>query len=605
MLLRKFYGYSSFYPLQFEVIKHVCNGLDAVVLMPTGGGKSLCYQLPALMCDGCAIVVSPLLSLMKDQVDALLACGIPAAAVNSEHSEAHSRDVLDNVFAGHIKLLYISPERLLTDMERWSQNLKINLIAIDEAHCISQWGHDFRPEYTRLSALRDRFPNVPIMALTATADKLTREDIAVQLRIPDAKLFINSFDRPNISLTVMAGLNSNDKLRHIVSFIDRHPHDSGIIYCMRRRDTETMANTLRSYGFNAQSYHAGMKSSDRQQVQQAFVNDTVQVVCATIAFGMGINKSNVRWVIHSNMPKSIEGYYQEIGRAGRDGAPAEALLFYNYGDISTLMNFAVESGQSAINIEKLNRMKQYAEASVCRRRILLSYFNEPFDHDCHNCDVCNNPPLRIDGTIYAQMAISAVLRTGQKIGMAMLVDILRGSRRAAIVEAGFDKIKTYGIGRSMSTATWNNYLLQMLQLGIFEVAYNEGNTLKVTNYGYNVLRGQQGIELSEFFYDNPKRSVKDGSKRNVRTIETPSAPASQSDNDLFEKLRQLRMKIAQEQHLAPFMVFSDKTLREIASQKPTTQAQFGLISGVGQVKNKRYWKAFTTIVKEFLDNTNN
>jgi ATP-dependent DNA helicase RecQ len=384
-VLKRFYGYDSFFPMQIDVISHVMNGGDCVVLMPTGGGKSICYQIPALLSEGCAIIVSPLLALMKDQVDGLIANGIPAAAVNSQQSDAQNREIIEQVYAGRIKLLYISPERLITEVENWSSSMRISLIAIDEAHCISQWGHDFRPEYTRLSILKERFKNVPIMALTATADRLTRDDISRQLNIPDAKLFITSFDRPNISLNVLSEVSGKQKIKRIVNFIEKHNGQSGIIYCLSRKNTENMAKQLMALGIKAKAFHAGLETADKIQIQKEFINDDLPVICATVAFGMGIDKSNVRWVIHSNMPKNIESYYQEIGRAGRDGMPAEALMFYSFGDMATLMKFAQESGQSSVNIEKLRRMQQFAESSVCRRRILLSYFGERYEHDCNNC----------------------------------------------------------------------------------------------------------------------------------------------------------------------------------------------------------------------------
>ena len=474
-VLKRFYGYSNFYPYQYEAIECVMNGRDAMVLMPTGGGKSLCFQIPALLSEGCTIVVSPLLALMKDQVDALQANGIPAAAINSSQSEAFNREIIDQVFAKRIKLLYISPERLLTEIESWSAAMKISLIAIDEAHCISQWGHDFRPEYMRLSMLKKQFPDVPVMALTATADRLTRNDIVRQLNIPDARIFITSFDRKNISLQVIKNLSGKDKLHELTRFIDRHKGESGIIYCLSRKNAEKMAEKLNKIGYNSAAFHAGMPTAEKERVQQAFLNDDIPIICATIAFGMGINKSNVRWVVHSNMPKNMECYYQEIGRAGRDGKPAEALMFYSFGDVATLVNFARESGQSSVNIDKLRRMQQYAEASVCRRRILLSYFNERLECDCGNCDVCKNPPERIDGTVICQMALSAIARVNENEGVTTIIDILRGSQKTDIVAKGYNKLKTYGVGRNLTFAASDSYLLQMLQLGIIDIAYDAGN----------------------------------------------------------------------------------------------------------------------------------
>lgn len=593
-ILKRFYGYDSFRSLQFPVISHVMNGGDALVLMPTGGGKSLCYQIPSLLNDGCTIVVSPLLALMNDQVDALRANGIPAAAVNSQQTEADNRNILDNVYSGNIKLLYISPERLLMEIEQWSSSMPISLIAVDEAHCISQWGHDFRPEYTKLSVLHDRFPNVPIMALTATADRLTRDDILKQLHIPNAKMFVTSFDRPNISLKVVSGISGKEKLHRIANFISMHHGQSGIIYCMSRKTTETLAMKLRNLNFKAMSFHAAMSTEAKNNVQRAFINDDIQVICATVAFGMGIDKSNVRWVIHYNMPKNIESYYQEIGRAGRDGMPAEAMMFYSFGDMAMLMKFANESGQSSLNVEKLHRMQQYAESSVCRRRALLNYFNEPYNHDCGNCDVCNNPPDRIDGTTLVQMALSAIIRANEQIGMVTVVDILRGSRKADIVVAGYDKLKTYGVGRDISFAAWNSYLLQMLQMGIIDIAYEEGNHLKVTEFGREVLFGHCSVELSKFYYENRSASK---SKKTENLFEVKPTG---SDEALFELLKNLRYNIAKTKGMAPYMVFSDKVLNVMAHEKPTTQGQFGTLYGVGEHKMNLYWRQFTSVISQWM-----
>ena len=594
-LLRKFYGYDSFHPMQYEVIEHVMRGNDCVVLMPTGGGKSLCYQIPALLKPGCAIIVSPLLALMKDQVDALIANGVPAAAINSQQSESQNRDIMENVFRQNIKLLYISPERLIADMDQWSSDMLISLIAIDEAHCISHWGHDFRPEYTQLGLVKERFPGVPIMALTATADRLTRIDIREQLNINDAKLFIKSFDRPNISLSVVSGMSGRQKLKRIVNFIESHKGQSGIIYCLSRKNTEDMAKKLNVLGINAKAFHAGMPTSQKLQVQRDFINDDLQVICATIAFGMGIDKSNVRWIIHSNMPKNIESYYQEVGRAGRDGMKAEALMFYSFGDVKTLMSFAGDSGQAMVNIEKLNRMQQYAEATVCRRRMLLSYFNERYDHDCGNCDVCNDPPERFDGTTLCQMALSAMVRTNQNIGFKTLIDILRGSRKSEIVAHGYDKIKTYGVGHDLSNTMWNAYLLQMLQMGLIYIAYEDDEHLKITDYGNEVLYGKRHVMLSRFYYDNYD-------KKPVKKAAQSFDFEGDVDEELFEKLKLTRRAIAKVHGIAPYMVFSDKALMVMSREKPTTRAQFGTLYGVGEHKTNLYWLQFTAVIKEHLKN---
>ncbi|MBR2456433.1 MAG: DNA helicase RecQ [Bacteroidaceae bacterium] len=604
--LKTCFGYDSFRPLQQDIIQNILNRKDTLVLMPTGGGKSICYQLPALMMEGTTIVVSPLISLMKDQVESLQANGIAAKAMNSANDETDNLILRRECMEGKIKLLYISPERLLTEMDFLLKDIRISLFAIDEAHCISQWGHDFRPEYTQLKTLREHFPEVPIVALTATADKLTRQDIVEQLDLKDPQIFISSFDRPNLSLSVKRGFQQREKTRAILDFIAKHPNECGIIYCMSRDRTEKVAETLTKHGIRTGIYHAGLSTSARNKAQDDFINDRIQVVCATIAFGMGIDKSNVRWVIHYNMPKSMESFYQEIGRAGRDGMKSDTLLFYSLGDLVMLSKFAAESGQQEINLEKLNRMQQYAESDICRRRILLNYFGEAMEHDCGNCDVCKNPPERFDGTIIVQKALSAIMRTDQQIGTRMLIAILRGSYSEELLQKGYDKLKTFGVGRDIPQRDWMDYLLQILNLGYIEIAYNEDNHLKITPSGAKVLYGQEKATLVVI-----KREERESSKAKKKKVEKEEqklfSVTTLSDDgiskELFEKLRILRKKLADQQSIPPYIVLTDKTLHLLAAQRPTSMEEFGNVSGIGEYKKEKYGADFIKVIKEFLAHT--
>jgi len=602
-LLRSYFGYGSFRPLQENIIRHVMNGGDAVVLMPTGGGKSICYQIPALAMSGTAIVVSPLISLMKDQVEALRSNGIEAEALNSNNDQTQDTIIRRKCAQGILKLLYISPEKLLGEMDYLLRSIKISLFAIDEAHCISQWGHDFRPEYTQLGILRERFPHVPIMALTATADKLTRRDIAEQLHINDAKSFVSSFDRPNISLSVKRGYKSNEKQRFILNFIKARPFEAGIIYCLSRKTTEKVAENLRRQGINALPYHAALTAFERSNTQEQFKNDQIQVICATVAFGMGIDKSNIHWIIHYNLPKSIESFYQEIGRAGRDGAPADTVLFYSLSDIIQLTEFAKQSGQQDINMDKLRRMQEYAEANVCRRRILLNYFGEQADHDCGNCDICQNPPQRFDGTKLCQMALSAIKRTDEQIRISTTIEIVKGMISPEVKRKGYNQLKTFGVGRDTTLSEWQDYLLQMLQMGLIEIAYDEDHHLKITNSGYDVLYGRKNIELG-IVNKNVKEEAKKPRKRlhlEIPSISIPGLPSTSGieDNKLFEALRQLRMECAKEEGFPPYIIFNDKVLHTLATIKPTTLEQFGFISGVGDHKKKKYGERFLKVIRHY------
>ena len=607
LLLKRHYGYDTFRPLQEDIIRHAIGGKDALVLMPTGGGKSLCYQIPALAMKGTCIVVSPLISLMKDQVEALQSNGIEAEALNSNNDMTADTIIRRKCAAGILKLLYISPEKLLSEMDYLLKHIDISLFAIDEAHCISQWGHDFRPEYTQLGVLRERFPDVPIMALTATADKITRKDIVRQLNLeqrPGFQEFVSSFNRPNLSLSVKRGYKAKEKLSFILNFIKARPLEAGIIYCLSRKSTEKVAEDLRRLGIKALPYHAALSPQERNRTQEQFKNDQIQVVCATVAFGMGIDKSNVRWVIHYNLPKSIESFYQEIGRAGRDGAPADTVLFYSLADIVQLSEFAKQSGQQDVNMDKLRRMQEYAEASVCRRRILLNYFGEQTDHDCGNCDICQNPPQRFDGTQICQMALSAMRRTQERIRISTTIEIVKGMMSPEVKRKGYNQLKTFGVGKGYSLTQWQDYLLQMLQMGLIEIAYDEGQRARVTPLGDDVLYGRRQVMLSVVDHtvkEQPRRQ-KPKLQLQIPSITIPGLPPTTGTEDpqLFEALRRLRMTCAEEEGFPPYIVFSDKVLHTLATIKPTTLEQFGFISGIGEHKKLKYGQRFVALIQRFV-----
>lgn len=591
--LKKYFGYDNFRPMQEDIVQSVYDLNDTLVLMPTGGGKSICYQIPAVTMDGIAVVVSPLISLMKDQVESLLANGIKAAFLNSSLSSVERQQVEDDIFKNNIDLIYVSPEKIVSpDFLTLLKRVQIALFAVDEAHCISAWGHDFRPEYTQLKFIKRHFPATPIIALTATADKATRKDISAQLGMYQPKIFVASFDRPNLSLDVKPG---QKKLEQILQFIKKRPNQPGIIYCLSRKNTENVADKLQMKGLNAKAYHAGLPAAQRSKVQEDFINDNVEIVCATVAFGMGIDKSNVRWVIHYNLPKNIESFYQEIGRAGRDGTNAATLLFYSYADIMTLRDILSnnENANVELKLAKLERMQQYAESLSCRRKILLNYFSEPFEKACGNCDVCKNPPQYFDGTTIAQKALSAVYRLKQQVGTSMLIDVLRGSGRKEIFERGYQNIKTYGAGRDASIRDWQFFMMQLINLGFLEVAYEDRNVLRLTPLSQKVLFEKKKVELVQ-----PQVAETRTQKAKAQAKAKPKRERVR--DELFEILRVLRRELAQQRGVPPYVIFSDATLEEMAAKRPTIDSDLMEISGVGERKLQLYGNFFMDKIIEYI-----
>ena len=583
-LLKTHFGYDSFRPNQLEIIQHVLSGRDTLAIMPTGGGKSLCYQLPALAQQGVAIVISPLIALMKDQVDALKGNGVSAAFYNSSQDQQTQQDILESLMAGTLKLLYVAPESIW-GITNYLEKSIISLIAVDEAHCISSWGHDFRPAYTQLKRLQLEFPGAPIIALTATADKATQEDIVNQLGVPKATKFISSFDRPNLYLDVRPG---QQRLQQIFKFLGSRGLQSGIIYCLSRKNTETLAAKLKAKGYDAKAYHAGLTPELRSSIQEDFINDRTPIIVATVAFGMGIDKSNVRWVIHYNMPKNIEGYYQEIGRGGRDGLKAHALLFYSYADVMQLRKFAEGTQTQEIQIAKLERMQQFAEALSCRRKALLNYFGEFITEDCGNCDICKNPPTYFDGTLIAQKICSAVVRLQEKEALGLVIDVLRGSNNQQVFEKGYQHIKTFGAARDISWRDLQQYIIQLLNQGVLEIWFHQGGRLLLTSQAKQILFEGKQIKLATL------------SKQQAKTKEVKETIAVKT-KELFEKLRVLRAVYAKDMGVPAYVIFSDASLKDMEQKKPTTMEGFSKISGVGKAKLEKYAAAFIKIIAKHQD----
>ncbi|QIE59785.1 DNA helicase RecQ [Rasiella rasia] len=586
-LLKTHFGFDSFRPNQQEIIENVLTGNNTLAIMPTGGGKSLCFQLPALAFEGTTIVISPLIALMKDQVDALNANGINAAYYNSSQLPEVQEAVLNNLTTSQLKLLYVAPESVW-NLVHYFQDIEISLIAIDEAHCISAWGHDFRPAYTQLNRLQKEFPGTPIIALTATADRATQDDIVIQLGMDGAQRYVSSFDRPNLYLDVRPG---QQRMQQILQFLKEKEEQSGIIYCLSRKSTQSVAEKLIAKGFKAEAYHAGIEAEERSRIQDDFINDRTPIIVATIAFGMGIDKSNVRWVIHYNMPKNIEGYYQEIGRSGRDGLPAQGLMFYSFADVIMLRKFAEGTPTEAFQLAKLDRMQQFAEALSCRRKALLNYFGEHKTQDCGNCDICKSPPQYIDGTVIAQKICSAVARLQEQEAMGMVIDVLRGSQNAQVFEKGYQKLKTFGTAREIPWKDLQQYVIQLLNQGVLEIWFHEKGRLVLTPTAKEILFDGKKVQLADLI-----QPVIDVVKKKA---------TSKKRKDIFEKLRALRTKLASEAGVPAYVIFSDASLQDMEQKLPRSISDFAKISGVGRAKLEKYADVFLQVIAKHLDAVEN
>ncbi len=588
--LKTHFGFDTFRPHQEEIIRHVMEGGHALVIMPTGGGKSVCFQLPALLKDGFTLVISPLISLMNDQVRSLRANGIVSGALHSGTTAEESREIYQHIQKGTLKILYVSPERALTPkFLEFVAPLNVSLIAIDEAHCVSIWGNDFRPEYAQLPGLMQYFPNTPVLALTATADRATQEDIRQQLRLKEPKTYLSSFERPNIHLAVKAGIQRIEQIR---DFIKQRKDQPGIIYCLARKTTESIAETLQKYGYKAAAYHAEIDNTTRKKVQEDFQYDRLQIVCATIAFGMGIDKPNIRWIIHYNLPKNIENYYQEIGRSGRDGQPADALMFYSFRDIEVYKEFIEKSEANEtfkrVQSEKLERIWEYSQATNCRTNVILNYFGEYRSAGCGHCDHCLHPLQGFDGTRLAQMALSACKRSNESVGINLLVDVLRGSGRKEIYERGLQHVKTYGAGKDIAWKDWMHYITQMINQGLLEIDYIGHSVLKCTPLSDTVLFDGKQVELHRQTTELEEPVVKKKPKK-VRFSE-----------ELIDRLERLCQQLGKEEGLPPYAIFPKGTLREMAEVRPFTVEELSRLNGIGDFKSRKYGQAFVDTIRAFM-----